>query len=212
MSIAEKILKAQMSVQAVAKDAKNAFHKYDYVSSEAMIADCRNALHAAGLSVVCVGRKITDKVLTSTFRVADDKDHLEMSIDFPIVPDKGRPEDKAAAGAMTTSLSYFLRDLLLVPRKDEADINRRDDTRYDPSKTERAKLVSRFGQEIAKFSGEKPGSPAYTAAGQAVMKWMGYERTVAQLDVNELSHAIDTLLERIAEGATFDDVTAFAAK
>ena len=42
-----------------------------------------------------------------------------MTLDWPIIPEKGRPWDKAHAGALTSSLAYFLRDLLLMPRVEE---------------------------------------------------------------------------------------------
>lgn len=46
----------------------------------------------------------------------------------PVLPEKGRPIDKAEAGARTYALSYFLRDLLLIPRVDEgSDVDQRDD-------------------------------------------------------------------------------------
>lgn len=218
MSIGDKILRAQQSIAAVAKDASNQFHKYDYVSSEGMITACRDALHAAGLSVVCVSRKIvrngTDAAATleSTFRVFDGAEHVDGSIDMPIVPDKGRPMDKAACGSMTTSLSYFLRDLLLVPRKDEADITRRDDRDYDPEKVRRGSLVSRLKGDISEFAKVRADDAAFPATGKAVMQWLGYKRSVSELSVNDLDNAINTLSERIAEGATFTDVPAVAAK
>lgn len=58
------------------------------------------------------------------------------SLDFdpfsvPVLPEKGRPIDKAEAGARTYALSYFLRDLLLIPRVDEGtDVDQRDDREY----------------------------------------------------------------------------------
>ena len=51
---------------------------------------------------------------------------------FPIIEDKGRPLDKALAGALTTSLAYYLRDLLLIPKQDENQVDKRDDTRHIP--------------------------------------------------------------------------------
>jgi hypothetical protein len=44
-----------------------------------------------------------------------------LSTSWPVVPDKGRPLDKATASAATTSLAYLLRDLLLAPRVDPSD-------------------------------------------------------------------------------------------
>lgn len=63
----------------------------------------------------------------------------EMVQDWAIVPEAGRPMDKAIAGAVTASLGYFLRDLLLLPRVDEADdldSPRRDERREPETKVE----------------------------------------------------------------------------
>jgi hypothetical protein len=59
---------------------------------------------------------------------------LQMEQDWAIVPESGRPMDKAVAGAVTASLGYFVRDLLLLPRVDEADdldAPRRDEVRRE---------------------------------------------------------------------------------
>ena len=59
---------------------------------------------------------------------------LQMEQDWAIVPESGRPMDKAVAGAVTASLGYFVRDLLLLPRVDEADdldSPRRDEVRRE---------------------------------------------------------------------------------
>jgi hypothetical protein len=68
-------------------------------------------------------------------------ERMEITIAWPVVPDRGRPLDKAVASAATTSLSYLLRDLLLMPRVDEADdIAGRDDTHVPaPAKARRGK-------------------------------------------------------------------------
>jgi len=58
---------------------------------------------------------------------------FECATSTPAIEEKGRPRDKAVATALTYSLGYFLRGLLLLPRVDEAtDVDRRDDTKHDP--------------------------------------------------------------------------------
>jgi len=53
---------------------------------------------------------------------------MEETLEFPAIVRKGTPHDKAVAAALTTSLSYWLRDVLLLPRMDnEASMDRRND-------------------------------------------------------------------------------------
>jgi hypothetical protein len=62
-----------------------------------------------------------------------------------VVPERGRPLDKAFAVALTTSLSYLLRDLLQMPRGDEADMNARNDLpqeQHRPAKPQAEPVVS----------------------------------------------------------------------
>jgi hypothetical protein len=132
------LLVAQTALNSVGKDAKNQFHKYSYTSAEGMIGACRDALHGAGL----VARRTTWKIdpaigefgiLISTMVVAHPESGATLSdeIVWAIVPEKGRPYDKALAGALTSSLNYWLRDLLMVPREDET-MDSRDDREYAP--------------------------------------------------------------------------------
>lgn len=132
------LLVAQSALNSVGKDAKNQFHKYSYTSAEGMIGACRDALHGAGL----VARRTTWKIdptigefgiLISTMVVAHPESGVTLSdeIVWAIVPEKGRPFDKAMAGALTSSLNYWLRDLLMVPREDET-MDSRDDREYTP--------------------------------------------------------------------------------
>jgi hypothetical protein len=155
-SLAGALLRAQRAIAGVHKASKNDFHKYAYASSEDMITACRDVLHAEGIAVRRSGwtlregsettwtevdkktgeeRGGTERSLTlvSTFVVAypPTGEREESTVDFPIVPEKGRPYDKAAAGSLTVSLSYFLRDLLLVPRDDE-EMDKRDDRGHNP--------------------------------------------------------------------------------
>lgn len=112
------LLKAQQSLDGVQKKSTNTYSNYDYVSAEDMVINARKALLEAGL---VAGRKAwsyeKDKV-KCTFFIAHPESGEELSGDteFPSVARKGTPEDKALATALTSSLSYFLRDILLLPR------------------------------------------------------------------------------------------------
>jgi hypothetical protein len=139
-NLASALLAAQKALPSVGKDAKNSFHHYSYVSAEAMISACRDALHGAGLTVRRAGWKFDGSpeggIVNSTFVLTHGPTGESVSdeIAWICVPEKGRPIDKAMAGALTSSLGYYLRDLLLVPREDESEMDRRDDTKYEPRK------------------------------------------------------------------------------
>jgi hypothetical protein len=139
-NLASALLAAQKALPSVGKDSKNSFHHYAYVSAEAMIGACRDALHGAGLTVRRAGWKFDGTpeggIVNSTFVLTHGPTGESVSdeIAWICVPEKGRPIDKAMAGALTSSLGYYLRDLLLVPREDESEMDRRDDTKYEPRK------------------------------------------------------------------------------
>jgi hypothetical protein len=127
---------AQQAIGSVGKSSRNDFHKYAYVSAESMIAACRPVLHENGLLVQRDAFMVdmAEGRLENSFTVK----HLPSgesrgySFPWPFIAEKGRPIDKALAGALTVSMNYFLRDLLLVPRMDESEMDRRDDRDYEP--------------------------------------------------------------------------------
>jgi hypothetical protein len=147
-TLASALLAAQKALPSVGKDAKNSFHHYSYVSAEAMIGACRDALHGANLTVRRAGWKFDGSpeggIVNSTFVLTHGPTGESVSdeIAWICVPEKGRPIDKAMAGALTSSLGYYLRDLLLVPREDESEMDRRDDTKYEPRKAAPARSNS----------------------------------------------------------------------
>jgi len=147
-TLASALLAAQKALPSVGKDAKNSFHHYAYVSAEAMIGACRDALHGAGLTVRRAGWKYDGSpeggIVNSTFVLTHGPTGESVSdeIAWICVPEKGRPIDKAMAGALTSSLGYYLRDLLLVPREDESEMDRRDDRTYEPRKAAPARSNS----------------------------------------------------------------------
>jgi hypothetical protein len=114
-------------------------------------------LAAAGVVVLPISAEIVRSergdaaTLRRVFRVVVCADlGYEMTLDWPIIPEKGRPWDKAHAGALTSSLAYFLRDLLLMPRVEEGtdmDSGERDRKRQQntsaPAKPTRAKSTPR---------------------------------------------------------------------
>lgn len=135
-TIAQALHSAQGLITSVGKDSTNQFHKYEYVSAEAMITASSKALGDCGLSLTRSWTlQFTDTqipVVLSTFTLthADGETREFPPCPWFIVEGQGRPIDKALAGALTTSLSYFLRDLLMIPRVDENEVDKRDDSNH----------------------------------------------------------------------------------
>jgi len=139
-SLASALLAAQSALPSVGKDSKNSFHHYNYTSSEAMIGACRAVLHGAGLVLRRAGWKFDGTaeggVVTSQFILSCpvSGESVTDEVGWVAIPEKGRPIDKALAGALTASMGYYLRDLLLVPREDENEMDKRDDRTFEPRK------------------------------------------------------------------------------
>lgn len=139
---------------AVGKTAENTFHRYKYASAEGLIGEARTALAAEGLCVFPRHWRLKPHDTGEQRHGADGKAlppgyfadvevvyivahtdgaSMECEAITPVICEKGRPEDKALAGALTYSLGYFLRALLLLPRVDEEnDVDQRDDRDYQP--------------------------------------------------------------------------------
>jgi len=129
-NIDKALLRAQAAVAGVQKNARNDFAGYDYVSADGMVGQLRQILLNEGL---VFGRRtweiVDDNVVSHLFLShAESGERWQWTASMPIVITKGRPADKSVLGALTTCLSYVLRDLLLVPRVDELEVdNRRND-------------------------------------------------------------------------------------
>lgn len=126
-SIDKALLRAQAAVAGVQKNARNDFAGYDYVSADGMVGQLRQILISEGL---VFGRRtweiIDDNVVSHLFLShAETGERWQWTASMPIVITKGRPADKSVLGALTTCLSYVLRDLLLVPRVDELEVDNR---------------------------------------------------------------------------------------
>lgn len=131
---------AQHSLHAVAKDRRNEFSKYNYVSVDGMVSACRDALHENGLMVSRSSFSIdlATNTLVNRFVLVEPETGASRSYETPwlFFEEKGKPIDKALAGALSSSLNYFLRDLLLVVREEEGNMDRRNDKDYVPPRRE----------------------------------------------------------------------------
>ena len=129
------LLEAQKSLWGVTRNARNEFSKYDYTSAENIIGCTRRHLQKAGL---VVGRKSiqcelvadeskdhTEIKVSSTFFLFHVASEEEITYEFQSIASvsKGNTTDKAIAGSLTQSLAYWLRDLFLLPRVDQNQMN-----------------------------------------------------------------------------------------
>jgi hypothetical protein len=163
--------RAVAKAQAVAKGSENSFHRYKYASAEALIEESRGCLAAEGICVMPISWALSPHQGDSghfanvvvTYRVAHSSGgSVDCSASTPAIREKGRPEDKAVATALTYSLGYFLRSLLLLPRVDaEHDVDQRDDRpreRADrrqrppnsPGRDDRAETAQRSAYDVEK--------------------------------------------------------------
>jgi len=158
------LLKAQASVIGVSKDAKNTFHKYEYTSCESMFREARGLLNSAGLTARRAGWRLRFKHGVCSIRCRMILTHggsgqiRESTFDFPVIPDKGRPLDKAVSAALSTSLSYWLRDLLCMDRGLEPEtVDNRDDRNFVPPKSTPKNTKRKAAPKVdSKTSKEKP--------------------------------------------------------
>lgn len=145
----------------VSKDGKNAFHKYKYATADAIIEEARSALSGAGLVLLPLEASLNgterngpDRFeLVRTFVLLHSSGEMTpLRVCWPVVPDNGRPLDKATAIADTLSLSYLLRDLLLMPRVDPTDdMNARDDRSADKRAGKKPRPLPTDGLELERW-------------------------------------------------------------
>jgi hypothetical protein len=78
-----------------------------------------------------------------------------------VIIEKGRPPDKAESGALTTSLGYVLRGLLLLPRVEEGtDRDQDDDRNHRPGATGRGAQGGQKRQDARQDAQGKKGADA----------------------------------------------------
>jgi hypothetical protein len=93
-------------------------------------------------------------MLISEFTLHSSNDSVVMGrVPFPIIGTNGKGDDKAVATALTSSLSYFLRDLLLVPKSDDAaELVRAPEMDARDDRTAQTKIAKPAKKRAAAFS------------------------------------------------------------
>lgn len=204
VKVAAALLVAQSSLKNVAKGSENKFHNYKYAGAEDVLTEARSHLHEAGLMVLRDSAKVLEDqgtpVLHSVFIVVHESgEAIVLDQEFPVVPGNGRPMDKAVAASLTTSMSYFLRDLLLIPRVDGEEVDTRDDRAYthQPRKTEKKTKKSTktapnktlLANEIKAIASEDQLERMYDALGNRGLE------SLEELEIEELRTWSDKLKE-----------------
>jgi hypothetical protein len=145
------LLSAQACMKPVEKDARNDYAKYDYVSAEKIVTDSRDSLHKNGLLFTRQNVNWDDRTVFMTFVLfhPESGERIIDKMTWPITVGKQKPMDKAVAAALTSSLSYWLRDILAIPRVEKGDEVDNPDTEcpiYDGSPQSKVRLKTIFEQ------------------------------------------------------------------
>jgi hypothetical protein len=135
-----KLAECRRRVISIEKDSRNQHGGYDYVSAEAMISKTRAAMLEHGLVFYRDDASLVDMagvlVLKQRFCLIDADSYQSHTfvMDLPCPARKGMPEDKAVMAALTSGLNYAIRDLLMVSRGREDQIEALNDAGFDPGK------------------------------------------------------------------------------
>tara|TARA_R110000824_G_scaffold379203_1_gene571109 strand:+ start:1639 stop:2310 length:672 start_codon:yes stop_codon:yes gene_type:complete len=138
-SLDRRLLDAWGELHGVVKDGRNDFSGYNYPKADTVIKDCRRALMANGLLLTCTWKYIDSDSIQPTMSICwrlaspDTKEVREEYISFPVCERKGTPKDKAGFGVLTSSYTYYLRALFMLPRVDNlSELDEIDDSKYAP--------------------------------------------------------------------------------
>ena len=108
---------AESRAKAVGHDKRNTHHRYNYASAEAVLTAATEAMAGTGMGLVPTGYQLDGDLLTRSYLLTHESGQTHrISQVWPLTSRKGSERDKALAGALTSSLAYMLRDLLLMPR------------------------------------------------------------------------------------------------
>ena len=134
-TLAQALAQAQASVSRVLKEDANSFPRYQYASAEALMQAWTEAAGPVGLSLIRLSQSRSKDddgqrwLISEWVLMHSSGEKINLVDEWPIVPERGRPLDKATASAKTSSLGYLLRDLMVAPRVlpgDDMDDSARD--------------------------------------------------------------------------------------
>lgn len=123
--------------KAAIKRSYNEYHKFAYASADEVIDTANEALEGSGLALLPLEEELVvlgsgtqaffalNRLLVLT-HASGEFAYLRTK-GWPVIPERGRPLDKAFSIGLTTSLAYKLRDLLQMPRKADDDVAAQND-------------------------------------------------------------------------------------
>tara|TARA_R110002167_G_scaffold15990_2_gene63245 strand:- start:366 stop:1043 length:678 start_codon:yes stop_codon:yes gene_type:complete len=139
-TIDQRLFDAWGDILGIVKDGRNDFAKYGYPKADSVIKDARRVLMKNGLMLTETWKYVqghsTQPVLEVTFRLcAPDTGEARVEVvSGPVCERKGTPPDKAASAVNTTTYTYYLRGLLMLPRVDNvSELDEIDDSAHTPS-------------------------------------------------------------------------------
>jgi hypothetical protein len=210
--LSEALAAARDRCKTAVKDSKNTHHGYKYASADEVIATASEAMQSSGLALLPLREELVvlaagnsacyalNRVLVLTHS-SGEYTPLEIR-GWPVVPDRGRPLDKAYAIALTSSLAYKLRDLLQMPRGDEHDdVAAQNDTATPPPPPPDAPRPANGSASRTVVPPPSQAAPASAPqAGPIGLSTVPASMTSAQYaDMNELITALQLDMATVAD-------------
>lgn len=194
-AIGKKILAVMKEVGPITKDARNEFHKYDYVSDAAVVRAMRDAMINNGLVLIpshvashrdAIATDLTQLTVEYTLIDTDSGESIK-SFAMGDGADKG---DKGIFKAMTGAEKYYLTKTFLIPTEDDPE---KDSTKKSaPLKTSVSWDKPKSSTQL-----EKPTTPVTQAMKDILQKNFGIPP-----NANEM---VDEILERLNQEADGDE-------
>lgn len=126
-TLAEGLVVAQGKARPVGK--KGNTNQYRFASSEDIIFEAGQALQGGGLALFPQSYTFEDKILVIDYVLMHRSgEERVIKSSTPVIATKFMPLDKATSAAKTYDLNYTLRGLLLLPRGDAFEVDKRDDS------------------------------------------------------------------------------------
>jgi hypothetical protein len=172
-----------------------------------MIGACRAALHSAGLVLRRSGWTFEGTadggIVKSQFILScpASGESVTDEVGWVAIPEKGRPVDKALASALTASLNYFLRDLLMVPREEESEMDKRDDTKFEPRKAAPAPAARQTQQEAPRSVQAPKAAPVSPKAAEPAKAAAGaYNEVLASRPAKDCAWRGGMVVKKVGQG------------
>jgi len=122
VGLVAKLIEARRRIKGVGKDSHNQHGNYAYTSAEHMLEHTREVFNDLDLLIIRMSSELNmaDGITYLAQRFAcidcENGQQIETRFELPFVERRGSAADKAVLAASTTSLTYAIRDFLMLPR------------------------------------------------------------------------------------------------